>query len=135
MLKQNGEPVLCHQRELLIIAAPGLLCAWEQYFSKNDSLDFIAPLKTSLASDSNDSDRCDNDSGKELKTIKLCNQKEKIIQCKSGVVPLACQSNSTAAPLKWDLIPQSEVRTAGSVATLRQDGEKAQLCVKKHKHH
>lgn len=94
-------------------------------------MDFIAPLKTSLASDSSDSDRCDNDSGKELKTIKLCNQKEKFIQCKSGVVSLACQSDSTAAPPKWDLIPQSELRTARSVATLRQDGERAQLRMKK----
>lgn len=60
-----------HQRELLIITAPGLSCAREQYFSKSDSLDCCSPLQTSLGPDSSDSDRCDNDSAKELKTIKL----------------------------------------------------------------
>lgn len=43
---------------------PGLLRAREQYFSKSDGLDCITPLKTSLAADSDDSDRCDNDSGR-----------------------------------------------------------------------
>lgn len=87
-----------HQRELLIIAAPGLLCAWEQYCSKNESLDCITPLEPSLGTDSNDSDRCDNDSGKELRTIKLCSRKQEFIQCKCGTVPLAHQSNYPTRP-------------------------------------
>lgn len=99
-----------HWTELLIITKPGLLCAGEQYFSKSDCLDCITPLKTSLATDSNDSDRCDNDSGKELKTIKLCNQSEKRnIQCKSGIVPLVGQSNSSVQGLWTGFHPQSEV--------------------------
>lgn len=133
MLKQNEGATLCRQRELLTVTAPGLLRAGEQYFSKNESLDFITPLKPSLATDSNDSDRCDNDSGKELKTIKLYNQKEKFTQPKSGRAPLARHSNPAATPLHRDLIPRSELRTVRRVATLRQDGEKVLLCLKKHK--
>lgn len=82
---------ICYHRDSLIIVAPGPLCAWEQYFSKNDHLGCMTLLKPSFATDTSDSDRRDNDSGKELKTIKLHKQTDKFIACKSGPVSVALQ--------------------------------------------
>lgn len=82
-----------------------------------------------MITNSSDSGTCDNDFGKKLKSIKLCNHKEKVYRVEIWNSPTGL-SYSSLQGQKRRFYPQSELRTVPGIATLRQDMEKIQSQVK-----